>query len=493
MKCKYCQAELEDDASVCPCCGELQTEHTEDQPGREAGQPEKASSRSNTLLMILGILVLIAAVAVVVITLNSQTQTAQPTDPEQSLNTTVLPDDPTGTTQATEPAMTAADFLMHEDIADRASYAADTDALAAAAEQVVATAGEFSLDNELLQLFYWTQFNEFMNEYGTYAYYLYGLDDTAPLDSQTISGVAVTWEQYFLDSGLTLWYQCALLNTLAKEAGFTLGEDMVQVLDDMLVELDADALENGYADADALVADAIGPGCTAQGYYDYMVFYWTAMYYYVELVESFEPAYDEVKAYYDAHTEEFEASGITEESYPYVDVRHILIMPKGGTTDVSGTTTYSDAEWETCYNEAKAILDAWAAGEATEDSFAALANEHSEDGGSNTTGGLYEDVTDDGTYAEEFTGWCMEEGRAAGDTGIVQTTYGYHIMYCSDVKQAWYVYALDSVIYDLYNDAMEACEAECVLEYDLDAMVLGRIAVQQTEQETGQETTAPTE
>lgn len=489
MRCKYCQGELEEGASVCPHCGEVQEEHSEMHSEWTESQGVKPASRKTTVLMILGILVLIAAVAVVVITLNSGVRTEEPTLPEESLGTTVPLREPTGTTPATEPSMSAGDFLMHVDIGDRASYTAQADALAAAADQVVATAGEFSLTNGQLQLFYWTQFNEFMNEYGTYAYYLYGLDDTKPLDSQTISGVDVTWEQYFLDSGLSLWYQCALLNTLAKEAGFALDADMIQVLDDMLLELDADALENGYADADALVADAIGPGCTVQGYYDYTVFYWTAMYYYVKLVESFDPAYEEIKAYYDENIEEFEASGITEESYPYVDVRHILIMPKGGTTDVSGTTTYSDEEWETCYNEAKAILDAWAAGEATEDSFAALANEHSEDGGSNTTGGLYEDVTDDGTYVPEFTDWCMEEGRLVGDTGIVRTTYGYHIMYCAGVDEAWYVYALDSVIYDLYNDAMEACEARCVLEYDLNAMMVGSIPVQ----ETAPETTTPVE
>lgn len=489
MKCKFCQAELEEGVSVCPHCGEVQQEHSENHSEWTQSQPAKTASRKTTVLMILAILVLIAAVAVVVITLNSSVQTEEPTSPEQSMDTTAASGEPTGTTQATEPAMTAADFLMYQDIGGKASYTVDSDALAAAADQVVATAGEFSLTNGQLQLFYWTQFNEFMNEYGTYAYYLYGLDDTLPLDSQKISGVDVTWEQYFLDSGLSLWYQCVLLNTLAKEQGFALDADMIQVLDDMLVELEADALENGYADSDALVADAIGPGCSAQGYYDYMVFYWTAMYYYVELVESFEPTDEEIKAYFDAHAEEFEASGITEESYPYVDVRHILIMPKGGTTDVSGTTTYTDAEWETCYNEAKAILDAWTAGEATEDSFAALANEHSEDGGSNTTGGLYEDVTDDGTYVEEFTGWCMEEGRKVGDTGIVRTTYGYHIMYCAGVDEAWYVYALDSVIYDLYNDAMEACEAKCVLEYDLNAMMLSGIPAQ----ETAPETTTPTE
>lgn len=40
--------------------------------------------------------------------------------------------------------------------------------------------------------------------------------------------------------------------------------------------------------------------------------------------------------------------------------------------------------------KAQDILDEWKAGDATEDSFAALANEYSQDPGSNTTGGLNE-------------------------------------------------------------------------------------------------------
>ena len=73
----------------------------------------------------------------------------------------------------------------------------------------------------------------------------------------------------------------------------------------------------------------------------------------------------------------------------------------------------------------------------------------------------------------------MEEGRKVGDTGIVKTTYGYHIMYCSDINEAWYAYALDSVIYDMFNLKMEETEKVCVLEFDVDAIALGGIPVQE--------------
>ena len=110
-------------------------------------------------------------------------------------------------------------------------------------------------------------------------------------------------------------------------------------------------------------------------------------------------------------------------------MRHILVKPQGGVTDESGATTYSEDEWTTALSEAERILKQWQEGEATEDSFATLANTYSEDGGSNTNGGLYEGITIDSNYVEEFKGWAIDPVRKAGDVEIVKTQFGYHIMY----------------------------------------------------------------
>ena len=110
------------------------------------------------------------------------------------------------------------------------------------------------------------------------------------------------------------------------------------------------------------------------------------------------------------------------------NVRHILVSFEGGTTDEYGTTTYSDEEKAAAKAAAEEILNEWKAGEATEASFAALATERTDDTGSAANGGLYEDVYP-GQMVAPFETWCYEEGRATGDTGIVETTYGYHVMY----------------------------------------------------------------
>lgn len=104
------------------------------------------------------------------------------------------------------------------------------------------------------------------------------------------------------------------------------------------------------------------------------------------------------------------------------NVRHILV-----TKDSLELGEGEEATEEMLRAKAQEILDSWSG---SEDDFAALANEHSKDPGSNTNGGLYENVAKNQMVAE-FQNWCYEEGRKPGDTGIVysSSTSGAHIMY----------------------------------------------------------------
>ena len=110
------------------------------------------------------------------------------------------------------------------------------------------------------------------------------------------------------------------------------------------------------------------------------------------------------------------------------NARHILVSFEGGSTDDLGNTTYSDEEKAAAKAAAEEILNEWKAGEATEDSFAALATERTDDTGSAANGGLYEDIYP-GQMVEPFEDWCYDAARKTGDTGIVETTYGYHVMF----------------------------------------------------------------
>ena len=113
-------------------------------------------------------------------------------------------------------------------------------------------------------------------------------------------------------------------------------------------------------------------------------------------------------------------------------IRHILVKFEGGTeeTDADGNavTVYSDDEKQKAYDEAKALYDQWVAGGATQESFIALVADNSDDGGSTSNGGLYQNVYQ-GQMVEAFDAWLFDDIRQDGDHAIVETEIGYHLMY----------------------------------------------------------------
>ncbi|MBR2937991.1 MAG: peptidylprolyl isomerase [Oscillospiraceae bacterium] len=115
---------------------------------------------------------------------------------------------------------------------------------------------------------------------------------------------------------------------------------------------------------------------------------------------------------------------------PLANVRHLLVQFEGGTTDSSGNKTYSDAEKATAKVEAERLLQEWKDGAATEDTFIELVKKNSDDG-SKETGGLFEDLHPDSPYTESFLAWSLDTDRKAGDTGVIVSEYGYHVMYYS--------------------------------------------------------------
>ena len=122
--------------------------------------------------------------------------------------------------------------------------------------------------------------------------------------------------------------------------------------------------------------------------------------------------------------------GRNDNAFALKNVRHILIAPEhnheDGEEHAEGETV-SEEELAAAKATAEEILASWKAGEATEESFAALANEKSADG-DGVSGGLYENVYP-GQMVTNFEDWCYDASRKAGDTGIVESDYGYHIMY----------------------------------------------------------------
>ena len=114
---------------------------------------------------------------------------------------------------------------------------------------------------------------------------------------------------------------------------------------------------------------------------------------------------------------------------PTADVRHILVAAEQD----EGASEPTQEQYDAAYEKAEELLEQWKSGEATEDSFAALAVENSADTGSAANGGLISDISTASTYVDTFKDWALDASRQAGDTGIVQNTgssvKGWHIMY----------------------------------------------------------------
>lgn len=132
---------------------------------------------------------------------------------------------------------------------------------------------------------------------------------------------------------------------------------------------------------------------------------------------------------------------VEENKFVMKNVRHILVS-----FDAEDSSKPTTAEKLEAYKKAQEILKTWEDGEKTEDSFADLANEKSEDTGSNTDGGLYKNIYPN-QMVEAFEDWCYDESRQAGDVEIIETDYGYHIMYfVGNTEQTYRDYMIENAL-----------------------------------------------
>lgn len=93
------------------------------------------------------------------------------------------------------------------------------------------------------------------------------------------------------------------------------------------------------------------------------------------------------------------------------DAGHILFS-----LDAYGTEDAAKTAAEKVYSE-------YLAGDKTKDSFETLAEANTDDSG------VFYDNIKPGDMVPEFEEWVYDEDRAEGDTGLVLTDYGYHLMY----------------------------------------------------------------
>ncbi len=131
-------------------------------------------------------------------------------------------------------------------------------------------------------------------------------------------------------------------------------------------------------------------------------------------------------------------------TYQMPVVRHILVS----VADVNDTEAMAAAK-----EEAETILAEYTAGAQDEQAFADLALQYSDDNGDE--GGLIEDIAP-GVMVESFENWAYDN-HEIGDTGIIQSEYGYHVMYFNGYGETYQNYMVRTA---LMNDDYTAWNTE---------------------------------
>ena len=495
MNCKNCNAELEEGMNFCPACGAAQSEPeaaveetpiveeapaveetpvveeapaVEETPVTEAPAVEEAPAKTGLGAGKIALLVTlaVAAVAVVIALILGGKEGKAPAE-------TTAPSGPAASAPGETVPMTIPADGDPNDVTCKGSYSADDEQIVAQGQTVVATMGDAQLTNSELQVYYWMGVYDFLNQYGSYAS-MFGLDYTKPMDMQLSVDGKLTWQQYFLDAALSTWTNYQAMTHEAKANGYVLDEEYVIYLEDLPENLAKSAVEMGYESAEDMIQRDMGPGASMEGYLKYLDTYYLGYMYYGDTLEQIPVTEADVEAYFEAHAAEYLENGLEKTDDRYVDVRHILISPEGGTTAEDGTTAYSDAEWAAAEKKANDILNEWLTKNPDEDGFAVLAEAYSMDPGSASNGGLYEGVYK-GQMVPEFENWCFDAARKTGDYGIVKTTYGYHIMYYVDSELVWYSTAEQDLMVEKGNEFLKSILDKHPAEIDYRAIRIGSV------------------
>ncbi len=141
-------------------------------------------------------------------------------------------------------------------------------------------------------------------------------------------------------------------------------------------------------------------------------------------------------------------------------VRHILVTKEKYETD------------EKAKAQAEKLLKEFEDSGKKIEKFEELVTKYTEDTGSAATGGLYENFKE-GDMVEPFEKWSFDAARKEGDTGIVKTDYGYHIMYfVGKGDEAWKV-SVDSAIKDeAYKALYDSIKKEFTVNFEPEALEL---------------------
>lgn len=336
-----------------------------------------------------------------------------------------------------------------------------------AAGEIVATCGSAVLTNEQLQVWYWAEIAQYRQEHHRIA-----PDFDAPLDMQVceIDHSVNSWQQYFLRNALSAWHGAQALIQHSEEVPLTFEEayqpdpkktekymtgmpasevlygyashyrpnSMHQAyLDEIPQMLENLSREKGFADTQTMASKAFGASREAL---EAFASSWNRAYmYFTHLSHSLEPTAEELDGFYEEFGADNSEDGIC------VDFRQILLIPGNAvfpkkkaapeppdvTVASDGTVTCAEELWAACEADAQKLLKQWKKKTSgTEATFGEYARKYSQDPGMTVNGGRYQSIRK-GQMTKIIDDWCFDPARQIGDTAIVSSDYGVHILYFS--------------------------------------------------------------
>lgn len=145
------------------------------------------------------------------------------------------------------------------------------------------------------------------------------------------------------------------------------------------------------------------------------------------------------------------------DEHPLAGMRHILLSV---TVDKDGNS--DDAA---VYEEIKGLYTQWEKSGFSEDTFISLASANTDDPGSKETGGLYASFAY-GTMVSEINDWIYAEGRKTGDSSIIKTDYGYHLVWFTGYGEiAWKEACLPGLQDEDYYELLDELEKKYAVEF----------------------------
>lgn len=391
-------------------------------------------------------------------------------------------------TLPTEPGPTVAVDGTAGEVTEKGTYTAQS----VSGDRVVASIGDAVLTNGQLQVYYWLEVASYRQADRELA-----PDFDRPLDTQTcpLDETVNTWQQYFLKRALNTWHSAQALVLQSREVGLPLEEayqpDEAEheiymtdaaatrvlygyennyhmnalhqtYLEELPQTLEKLAQEKGFSDGEAL-AEAVA-GATAEDLLAFAQVYNTGYAYFTGLTYYIQPQQEDVESWAAARPDAYADDGTV-----LVDIRQILVIPQGTEEDPvtvaeDGTVTASQEAWDKAEKTARKLLaeyertfrqNQFSASKSTADAvFADYAHSHSQDPDTAPDGGRYYHLRQ-GQLPQALDQWCFDSDRQVGDTTIVASECGYHILFFSGSVESWYQEAQEDLTASLQAQAVQ--------------------------------------